>query len=452
MVEIKKTLIIGAGEIGTSLRNIFASHYETIIIDKNNDFDWDPEIIHIAFPYSKNFVKYVKSYQKKYKPKFTVIHSTVPVGTSRKCNAVHSPVVGLHPFMEESIKTFTKYLGGEHSSLVAQYFRRANIKIYITDKSETTELMKILSTSFYGVLIEWTKEVKRLCNENNVPFEMWTIWTNNYNSGYTKLGHPEYVRPNLVPIMTGQGGHCTQSNAANLHRETKSEFLKIVLSGGVISKDKLNDSVWMYCEYIGKERTSVDIAKELNVSDVTIRNRLNKFDIKIRDRSWTQVEFDKILELSEDKNFKEIAKEINRTYNSVRNVCYKELKIKSNYSPGEETKKLEVREKISAKLQGVDIDSWDGFTETESALIRKSVPYVGWRTLVFQRDNFICQNKDCKYCKNKKSVNLHSHHVKSFSKHPDLRFDVNNGMTYCAEYHMKSDLHKNQKLEEQNDN
>lgn len=222
-----RTLIVGAGEIGQSLSNIFVKHYDVEIIDKDEELEreeFDVEIMHVAFPYSDKFVDYVKDYQVKYKPQFTVIHSTVPVGTSKKCNAIHSPVVGLHPFMEESLLTFTKYLGGEYSSLVAQYFRRANIKIYITDKSDTTELMKILSTSFYGVLIEWTKEVKRLCDKHSVPFEMWTLWTNNYNSGYTKLGHPEYTRPNLVPIMTPVGGHCILSNLEFLDSKFKKVF------------------------------------------------------------------------------------------------------------------------------------------------------------------------------------------------------------------------------------
>lgn len=219
------TLIIGRGEIGMSLFNIFMGHYNTDIIDVlpervNNN----PEIIHIAFSYSKDFVKHVKAYQKKYKPKFTVIHSTVPVGTSKKCHAVHSPVIGLHPFMEESLKTFTKYLSGKDASLIAQYFRRANIKVYITDKTETTELMKILSTSFYGILIEWTKEVKRLCSKNNVPFEMWTLWTDNYNKGYTRLGHSEYVRPTLVPIITPIGGHCILDNLEFLDSKFKRLF------------------------------------------------------------------------------------------------------------------------------------------------------------------------------------------------------------------------------------
>lgn len=218
-----KTLIIGNGEIGISLSKILDKHYETYFTDKTTEKS-KADIIHICFPYSDEFVSEVKRYQKLYKPKYTVIHSTVPVGTSAKCNAIHSPVIGLHPFLKESIETFTKYLGGKQAGEVADYFRRANIKVYITDKSETTELMKILSTTKYGLDIEYTKEVKRLCDKYKVPFEMWTLWTKNYNQGYEQLGHPEYRRPELIPIMKKIGGHCVLSNAKLL----KSKFTRLL--------------------------------------------------------------------------------------------------------------------------------------------------------------------------------------------------------------------------------
>lgn len=220
-----KTLIVGQGEIGKSLERIFSKYYPTDIRDFESSLIGNYDIMHIAFPYNKKFCHEVKDYQKMYKPKYTVIHSTVPVGTSRELDATHSPCVGLHPFLEESIKTFTKFLGGEDAGEVADYFRRANIKCYITDKQETTELMKILSTTNHGLNIEFTKEVKRLCDENQVPFEMWTMWTNNYNNGYEALGHPEYKRPNLIPIQKKIGGHCVLPNL-DFIKSKFSDFIK----------------------------------------------------------------------------------------------------------------------------------------------------------------------------------------------------------------------------------
>jgi hypothetical protein len=160
-------------------------------------------------------------------PKYTVIHSTVPVGTSRKCNAIHSPCLGVHPYLEKSFKTFTKYLAGENAGEVADYFRRADIKVYITDKPETTELMKMLCTTFYGVCIEYTKDVKRQCDKYGIPFEMWTLWNGNYNTGYKKLGQEQFIRPNLIPVMNKISGHCVMSNTELIETEFTNLLKKL---------------------------------------------------------------------------------------------------------------------------------------------------------------------------------------------------------------------------------
>lgn len=222
MKKINNHLVIGTGEIGTAVAKIF----EADGIDKGQTADQKSyKFIHICIPFSEVFIDIVKDYQELYSPDYTIIHSTVKPGTSKQLNSVHSPVIGIHPHLEEGIRTFTKFLGGENASEVADEFRRAGLKVYIFDKSETTEIMKILDTTFYGVCIDYTKEVKKVCWEHEIPFEAWGLWTNNYNEGYNKLGHPEYVRPNLVPIMTPIKGHCVMPNLELL--ETKySKFLK----------------------------------------------------------------------------------------------------------------------------------------------------------------------------------------------------------------------------------
>ncbi|MCK9370829.1 hypothetical protein M0R04_13045 [Candidatus Dojkabacteria bacterium] len=204
---MQTSLIIGAGEIGKSLHKVIGGE----IRDKEY-VQGHYDIIHICFPYDSAFISEVEIYQNQHTPKYTVIHSTVPVGTSRKCNAIHSPCLGVHPYLEESFKTFTKYLGGENAGEVADYFRRANIKVYITDLSETTELMKLLCTTKYGVDIEYVKDVKKQCDKYGVPFEMWTLWTDNYNQGYKKLWQEQFTRPNLIPNMQKINGHCVMPN------------------------------------------------------------------------------------------------------------------------------------------------------------------------------------------------------------------------------------------------
>ncbi len=78
----------------------------------------------------------------------------------------------------------------------------------------------------------------------------------------------------------------------------------------------------------------------------------------------------------------------------------------------------------------------DGKVE-ERRGIRFSKEYKRWRFDVFVRDNFTCQNKNCG---DNKGGNLNAHHIKSFADFPELRFDVDNGITLCEDCH--KDEHK----------
>lgn len=236
-----KQVIAGIGEIGYALAGVLADNdYEVWCVDEGTEYtewytwwmqveDLPPElavrrdeltrdslddigILHICFPWSDGFLDAVREYQSELEPAYTIIHSTVPVGTSRQCGAIHSPVMGRHPHLEEAIRETTKFLGGEKASEVADVFRRAGVEVYLTDKPESTELMKLISTTYLGVLVEYTKDVKRTCHEYGVPFELFTIWTDEYNRGAKSLGYGQVARPNLVPIMTEVGGHCVLNN------------------------------------------------------------------------------------------------------------------------------------------------------------------------------------------------------------------------------------------------
>lgn len=235
-----KTLILGAGEIGKSLFNVLSNEYEVDIYDISlsvsigiKSIREKYDIIHICFPYmnDKTFISSVSEYQRWTKCKYTVIHSTVPPGTSESCNATHSPVIGIHPNLEKSLKTFTKYLSGPNASEVANYFRRAGMTVYIVDNQKTTEIMKILCTTQYALMIEWTKEVKKICKKFEIPFEFFTLWNYNYNNGYKKLDCNHFCRPNLVPILTEQGGHCTINNL-KLFDTNFSKLIEILNRGG----------------------------------------------------------------------------------------------------------------------------------------------------------------------------------------------------------------------------
>lgn len=211
------SLIIGAGEVGNGLHKVIGGDIMDNVLNTINTYD----IIHICFPYGKKFEKYVKEYQKIFNPKYTVIHSTVPMGTSKRLNACHSPIRGVHPFMDKGIKTFVKFVGGKNAEQVGQFFKSKGLKVRILKDSNTTEALKLWDTTQYGAMILLNKEIYKWCKENKVDFDIiYTEGNTTYNEGYKKLGRPEVVRPHLKYTEGKIGGHCVYQNTKLFKSET----------------------------------------------------------------------------------------------------------------------------------------------------------------------------------------------------------------------------------------
>lgn len=69
----------------------------------------------------------------------------------------------------------------------------------------------------------------------------------------------------------------------------------------------------------------------------------------------------------------------------------------------------------------------------ETAKKRNNYTYRKWRESVLKRDRYRC--KECG-----DTNNLEVHHIKPFARFPELRFDLDNGLTLCRKCHNK--LHK----------
>ena len=75
--------------------------------------------------------------------------------------------------------------------------------------------------------------------------------------------------------------------------------------------------------------------------------------------------------------------------------------------------------------------NWQGGKSSERERFMQTTEYKNWRTEVFKRDNYTCQ------CCGQEGYKLNAHHIKSYSENPELRTDVDNGITLCQNCHKK---------------
>lgn len=86
----------------------------------------------------------------------------------------------------------------------------------------------------------------------------------------------------------------------------------------------------------------------------------------------------------------------------------------------------------SEMMRGESHYNWRGGITGRRQLDMARREYRDWRRAVFQRDKYTCQ-----ICGGSHGGNLRAHHIKLYSVFPELRYDVDNGITVCDNCHKK---------------
>ncbi len=241
--------IIGYGEIGQAVESLYDDSDIVVIYDpaidryNYNTVLYNVDILHICYPYFDNFVKETEKYIKYSTPKLTIIHSTLPVGTTKQINdgeigrgkVVYSPVMGIHPMLYDSLKTFTKLIGADEYKQglrVKKHFKELGINSEIVGDTKTAELGKLLDTTYYAHNIVFAGFAKSLCDGLGVRYEdAYVKFNQEYNKGYSKLGKTNVIRPILQPPGKKIGGHCLIPNAKILKKQVNTHpILEEILS------------------------------------------------------------------------------------------------------------------------------------------------------------------------------------------------------------------------------
>lgn len=229
-MTMKQTVVVaGLGEVGKPLFELIAPHHHVVGVDVNNAREQvtDVDVLHICYPFQiPDFIGESVRYIQHFQPKFTVINSTVAVGTSRAVAdaagvpVVNSPIRGKHAHMLADLRKYTKFLGATHAAtaeLAAQHFSSVGLKTKILPNAEATELAKLTETTYFGVLIAWAQEVERYCDSVGADYDAVT-------SFYEEIGFFPSTRyfPGII------GGHCVLPNIAILRDLFDSELLEAV--------------------------------------------------------------------------------------------------------------------------------------------------------------------------------------------------------------------------------
>lgn len=248
-----------------------------------------------------------------------------------------------------------------------------------------------------------------------------------------------------------------RSDVANVNKSTVSMYQ---------NKD------WLYEQYITLDRTADDIADKCGIDVRNLRIWLQKYNITKYVSFYDKMPKELLYQLYvvEKKTIFEIEKlyhcglksihKLMIEYNIEERSRQENLSIYYNDRNGRKiksdiSKKVwsdidfqlkhkrimkiicntnEHKIKVSASLQGISVDEWTHFLISENKRLRNTEEYKQWIKSVFERDDYTCQ---CCGAKNGqgKNVTLNAHHLKNFANYPELRLDINNGITLCSKCH-----------------
>jgi UDP-N-acetyl-D-mannosaminuronate dehydrogenase len=225
-----RVVIVGLGEVGKPLYELLSQYHDAVGVDIDPVSPIsDVGVMHICYPFQiPDFVGEALRYIERYKPRLTVINSTVAIGTTRKIaqqsgtDVVNSPIRGKHARMFQELQMYTKFIGAMDRAtgeFAAHHFHGAGLKTKILSSPEASELAKLTETTYFGVLIAWAQEVERYCDQTGASYE-------EVASFYDEIRYLPATKffPGVI------GGHCVMPNIEILGRMGQSEILSAIES------------------------------------------------------------------------------------------------------------------------------------------------------------------------------------------------------------------------------
>ena len=222
-------IVLGLGEVGRPLFDIISTQHPTLGVDVEppQEIPGNIDVMHVCYPFHiRDFLGETARYIETFKPKLTVINSTVAIGTTRKISEMtgsalaHSPVRGKHTRMRDEIYQYKKFVGAAESTTAreaADHFASVGLRTQILSSPEATELAKLTETTYFGLMIAWAQQVERYCDALDVDYsEIASFYEE------IKFFPPVKYFPGVI------GGHCVMPNIEILRKFTPSDIIEAI--------------------------------------------------------------------------------------------------------------------------------------------------------------------------------------------------------------------------------
>jgi UDP-N-acetyl-D-mannosaminuronate dehydrogenase len=236
------TIVVGLGEVGHPLREILHQTYDCVGVDIEPVRVTQPcSFLHVCIPYQiADFVGTASTYIAKYKPQFTVIHSTVAPGTTRavaassRSQVIYSPVRGKHARMQSDLLHYRKFVGADDAGAgdaAVAHFARAGFATDRFPDSIAGEVAKLLETTWLGVLVGWAQEAERIGREHGTSYEV-------INAFVQEIDFlPHHITPGFI------GGHCVMPNIDILRSRYRSPLLDEIVDSNARKREEAQPAV-----------------------------------------------------------------------------------------------------------------------------------------------------------------------------------------------------------------
>jgi UDP-N-acetyl-D-mannosaminuronate dehydrogenase len=231
MNQCKTVVVAGLGEVGRPLLDLLSKHHDATGVDVApfRAAIGPVDVLHICYPFQiADFVGESAHYIELFQPGLTIIHSSVPVGTTRaiakrtRAAVAHSPVRGKHACMVDELLHYVKFVGAIDQTTAersATHCESIGMKTKVLSSPEATELAKLTETTYFGLLIAWGQDVERACDSLGQNY-------NDVVSFYDEVGFFPPVK--YVPGVIG--GHCVMPNIELLKLSADFELIQAIQS------------------------------------------------------------------------------------------------------------------------------------------------------------------------------------------------------------------------------